>query len=86
MPFGFWRSLARTPPAVEPEQMVTPLLLVHPGADAWTPTELSLPTFERFGGPKTFVRLSNGSHLPLETPAWDELARALGTFLETLPR
>jgi alpha-beta hydrolase superfamily lysophospholipase len=86
MPFGFWRSVGRTPPALEPEQTATPLLLVHPGADAWTPPELSLPTFARFAGPKTLVHLSNGSHLPFEAPARDELAAALVTFLETLPR
>lgn len=82
MPFGFWRSMGRTPPAVEPEVMMTPLLLAHPGADAWTPTALSLPTFERFAGKKTLVRLSNGSHLPLEVPARDELAAAMVAFLD----
>lgn len=84
MPFGFWRSLARTPPRVEPEAMHTPLLLAHPGADAWTPTELSLPTFARFAGPTRLVRLSNGSHLPLEAPARDELAEAFLRFLADL--
>ncbi|MDX2009303.1 MAG: alpha/beta fold hydrolase [Myxococcaceae bacterium] len=84
MPFGFWRSMGRTPPVVEPEATTTPLLVAHPGADAWTPTELSLPTFERFSGKKTLVRLSNGGHLPLEAPARDELAAAMVAFLEGL--
>lgn len=59
-----------------------PLLLVHPGADAWTPTELSLRVYERIEGPKEFVELSNGSHLPLERPAYDELQASISRFLE----
>lgn len=59
-----------------------PLLLVHPGADAWTPTELSLRVYERIEGPKEFVELSNGSHLPLERPAFDELQARISRFLD----
>lgn len=59
-----------------------PLLLVHPGADAWTPTELSLQVYERIEGPKEFVELSNGAHLPLERPAYDELLASISRFLE----
>lgn len=58
-----------------------PLLLVHPGADFWTPTELSLEVFERIDAPKAFIELSNGSHLPLEKPAYEELAEEIGHFL-----
>ncbi|WP_371224277.1 alpha/beta hydrolase [Roseovarius sp. 2305UL8-3] len=58
-----------------------PLLLVHPGADFWTPTELSLEVFERIDAPKEFIELSNGSHLPLEKPAYKELAEQIGHFL-----
>ena len=61
------------------------LLLVHPGADAWTPTAISLPAFERVDGPKEFVELSNGAHLPLEQPAFDELRTCLERFLKSLP-
>ncbi|MFN3834721.1 MAG: alpha/beta hydrolase [Glycocaulis sp.] len=62
-----------------------PLLLVHPGADAWTPTELSLRVYERIEGPKEFVELSNGSHLPLERPAFDELQASISRFLDGPP-
>ncbi|GGY36921.1 alpha/beta hydrolase [Parvularcula lutaonensis] len=61
-----------------------PLLLVHPGADAWTPTRLSLAVFDRIEADKRFVELSNGSHLPLEQPANDELMRELAGFLGEL--
>jgi pimeloyl-ACP methyl ester carboxylesterase len=62
-------------------RLACPLLLVHPGADLWTPTALSMPVFERIEGPKRFVALSNGAHLPAETPAFAELGRAMQTFL-----
>ncbi|MGF1614300.1 MAG: alpha/beta hydrolase [Gammaproteobacteria bacterium] len=58
-----------------------PLLLVHPGADAWTPAALSKLAFERVQGPKQFVALTNGSHLPVERPAIDELRENVGRFL-----
>jgi len=58
-----------------------PLLLVHPGADAWTQPELSRPAFARVSGPKQFVVLTNGSHLPLEQPARDELHDHIRRFL-----
>lgn len=59
-----------------------PLLLVHPGADAWTPTEVSLATFDRIEAQKDFVALSNGSHLPLEQPAYGELNDHVARFLD----
>ena len=58
-----------------------PLLLVHPGADAWTPTAVSRQAFQRVKGPKEFVELTNGSHLPAERPAIDELHREVQRFL-----
>lgn len=60
-----------------------PLLLIHPGADDWTPTELSLAAFERIDGSKHFVELTNGSHLPLEQPAFAELQDKVRKFLLT---
>ena len=63
-----------------------PLLLVHPGADAWTPTAMSLPAFDRVEGPKELVELSNGSHLPLERPAFDEVKASVDRFLGKLER
>lgn len=61
-----------------------PLLLVHPGADRWTPTALSRRAFDRLQGPKELVELSNGSHLPLEQPARDELREHVRRFLASL--
>ncbi len=58
-----------------------PLLLIHPGADAWTPTALSRSAFERIDAPKRLRVLTNGSHLPLEQPAFQELEEDIRSFL-----
>ena len=62
--------------------LACPLLLVHPGADTWTPTSLSLEVYDRIEGEKTFLELTNGSHLPLEAPAADQLQSAVQAFLD----
>jgi alpha-beta hydrolase superfamily lysophospholipase len=59
-----------------------PMLLVHPGADAWTPTAMSLQVYERIESAKSLVTLTNGAHAPLEAPAYAELCVAVLQFLE----
>lgn len=82
VPLRFFRTLhARKATRLEPR---CPLLLVHPGADAWTPTEISRPAFARVQGPKELIELSNGAHLPLEQPAFGELKAHISRFLEKL--
>jgi pimeloyl-ACP methyl ester carboxylesterase len=63
-----------------------PLLLVHPGADAWTPVELSRRTLGQLRGRKRLRVLSNGSHLPVERPAYDELEAEFAGFLAAIGR
>ncbi|WP_227287768.1 alpha/beta hydrolase [Boseongicola sp. H5] len=63
-----------------------PLLLLHPGADVWTPTALSKPAFGRVDGDKRLRELTNGSHLPLEQPAFKELQDEVGAFLATVSK
>lgn len=65
-------------------QLDCPLLLVHPGADAWTPTDLSLAVYEKVDAEKRFFELSNGSHLPAERPAYDELLAHTTMFLNEI--
>lgn len=65
-------------------QLDCPLLLVHPGADAWTPTDLSLAVYEKVEAEKRFFELSNGSHLPVERPAYDELLAHTTLFLDEI--
>ncbi|MFM1960189.1 MAG: hypothetical protein RL588_1706 [Pseudomonadota bacterium] len=59
-----------------------PLILIHPGADAWTPTAWSLDVLARIEGETAFVALDTGSHLPLESPAAAQLQAALFRFLD----
>jgi alpha-beta hydrolase superfamily lysophospholipase len=81
VPLGFFRSMHRyTPPAAD-YALPCPLLLVHPGADTWTPTAMSLPVFAQVPGAKTLTVLSNGAHAPLESPAYAELLAAILAFL-----
>lgn len=73
------RSRACAGPAVEPEDFTAcPVLLAHPGADRWTPVELSTPFFDRLGGDKRLVVLEGCGHMPVEEPGLRQFAEALG--------
>lgn len=73
VPGRFFRTLHGWQPPAGDLSLPCPFLLLHPGADLWTPTAMSRPVFDRVAAPKRLRELSNGSHLPLERPAWDEL-------------
>jgi alpha-beta hydrolase superfamily lysophospholipase len=77
----FFRTAFDYVPPAPDLRLACPLLLVHPGADTWTPTTLSKAVFDRVPGRKRFVELSCGSHAPLERPAYDELCAASIGFL-----
>lgn len=79
-PARFFRTAHEYPPTQL--RLDCPLLLVHPGADRWTPTALSRSVFERIHARKTFTELSNGAHLPLEQPAFRELTQRVEQFLD----
>lgn len=68
-------------PHLEPR---CPLLLVHPGADNWTPTAMSRAACDRVLGDKRLRELSNGSHLPVELPARLELEQEVTQFLKAV--
>jgi alpha-beta hydrolase superfamily lysophospholipase len=86
VPLRFLRTWMNYAPAVEPEQCTIPVLLVHPGADRWTPPELSLPFFERLGGKKRYVLLENCGHAPVEEPGLSTMRREFMHFMsEQLP-
>lgn len=61
-----------------------PLLLVHPGNDAWTSPELSLRSFARIGSQKRLIMLPGGSHAPFEPQAREALRSAILEFLAPL--
>ena len=79
IPARFFRTIHQR--RLETPQLHCPLALIHPGSDDWTPTALSMPIFERLETDKTFVELSNGTHLPLEDPAFREMGEAMKAFL-----
>ena len=81
VPLGFFRSLYRYRAPRADLALACPLLLVHPGADAWTPTAMSRALFEQVPGPKRMIELTNGAHTPLESPAYGELLAAVLAFL-----
>jgi alpha-beta hydrolase superfamily lysophospholipase len=84
VPLGFLRTLHET--GLVDDVLPCPLLLVHPGADAWTPVELSRRTLDQLRGRKRLRVLSNGSHLPVERPAYDELEAEFAGFLAAIGR
>ena len=77
----FFRSLHQYVPPRPDLALPCPLLLLHPGADEWTPTRVSLQVYDRVSSPKHFQELSNGSHMPAEAPAWLELRDGVLDFL-----
>lgn len=81
VPARFWRTLHEYKPPSGHLDLPCPFLLAHPGADAWTPVALSMPAFDRIGTQKRLRVLTNGSHLPAERPAYDELRAEIAGFL-----
>jgi pimeloyl-ACP methyl ester carboxylesterase len=83
MPLGFLRTLINEPFLVEPEDYDGgPVLVVHPDADRWTPTELSARFAERISGDAKLVRLENCGHFPLEEPGVWQMRDAILDWLE----
>ncbi|MEU0543547.1 alpha/beta hydrolase [Nocardia sp. NPDC005978] len=77
VPLGFLSSFLRyrhTAPELFPK---TPVTLVHPAEDRWTPPELSVRFLERLGAPAELVLLEGCGHFPVEEPGIDQLADAL---------
>lgn len=76
VPVGFLASFLayrHTPP----EAASTPVLLVHPSHDDWTPPELSLRFLARSAAPSQVVLLRQGGHFPVEEPALTDLMTAI---------
>jgi len=83
----FIRSLHQYRSSAPDLSLTCPLLLVHPGQDTWTPLPLSQAVFDQVPGPdKQRIVLTNGAHMPVETPAWQELCEQVGGFLRWVER
>lgn len=78
VPLGFLRSYLDSEPAMEPEDVTGPeFVLAHPGADRWTPVELSLRFFNRIAAAKQLVLLDNAGHFPVESPGVHQLVEVI---------
>lgn len=76
VPLGFLAAYMRyrhTPP----ESMTTPVTLVHPDLDAWTPVELSMRVFRRIAAPGKVIMLRECGHFPVEEPGITDLVTAV---------
>jgi Lysophospholipase len=76
VPLGFLASYMRyrhTPP----EKITTPLTLLHPSRDAWTPVELSVRILSRAAAPTKLVMLRECGHFPIEEPGLTDLVTAV---------
>ena len=83
VPLGFLASylrFAHTPP----ERNRTPVTLLHPGRDAWTPIELSARVLSRAAGPAELVILRECGHFPVEDPGLTELVDAVAGLAQRL--
>ncbi len=81
-PLGFLLDWLEAAPVVEPEDFdVCPLLLVHPGADRWTPPGLSTSFLDRVRSPHRAVLLEGAGHFPVEQPGLDQMQQAVTEFL-----
>lgn len=79
----FARSCLATAPVVPPEEFTgTPLLLVHPDEDRWTPPLLSEEFFDRIASPTRMTMLRGAGHLPVEESGLADLDRAVRDFLD----
>ena len=79
VPLRLWRTAHRTRADLG---LPCELLLLHPGADDWTPPEASRPTFDRIAGPKRWHLLDHGSHLPVEPEAFGPMMAQVEAFLD----
>lgn len=76
VPVGFlasWIRYRHTPPA----STATPVLLVHPEFDSWTPMRLSSRVLDRIAAPTRTVVLRQCGHFPVEEPGLTDLVDAV---------
>ncbi|HEY9313647.1 alpha/beta hydrolase [Williamsia sp.] len=84
VPLGFladWFTFEHTPPD---HYRGPALTLVHPGADRWTPPEVSERFSARIAGPTRVVRLENCGHYPVEEPGLAQLETTARSVFDAL--
>ena len=70
MPLGWFAGVTRGPIVPAEQYAGAPVLLLHPGDDRWTPTEISLSYLERLPVSTRFVELPGAGHFPIEEPGF----------------
>lgn len=76
VPLGFLASYMRYR-HTSPEMMTTPVTLVHPSRDAWTPIGLSIRVLQRIAAPTRAVVLLECGHFPIGEPGVGDLIDAI---------
>lgn len=76
VPVGFLASYLRYR-HTSPESMRTPVVLLHPSLDAWTPVELSMRVLRRLASPGKVFMLRECGHFPVEEPGVTDLLTAV---------
>ena len=85
VPLSWMRSFLESSPIVEPEQFSkTPVLMVHPGDDRWSPQEISQPFFDRIAAEKSLVTLEDCGHFPTEEPGFTQMLEAVQRVVNEL--
>jgi alpha-beta hydrolase superfamily lysophospholipase len=83
IPLGWMRSFLESSPLVEPEQFTdTPVLMIHPGDDRWTPLKISQPFFRRIAAEKSLVIIEDCGHFPIEEPGFTQMLDAVRNLLD----
>ena len=86
MPLGFVAGFLNHDHADPESFTAAPVTLVAPGADRWTPVEVSTSFLRRIAAPTKVVVLENCGHLPVEEPGIGRLrAEVLATVSEVAP-
>lgn len=69
---------------IAPEKLTaTPVTLVHPAADRWTPPELGIRFLERVGAPTRGVLLEGRGHFPIEQPGVTRMVEVLREVIDS---
>lgn len=85
VPLGWMRSYLESTPIVEPEAFErTPVLMLHPQADRWTPVSISQPFFDRIAADKKLVLLEGCGHFPAEQPGFGQFMQEMRALLSVL--
>ncbi|MGC7101027.1 alpha/beta hydrolase [Amycolatopsis lurida] len=84
VPIGFLASFLAFRPTAPETFDATPVTLVHPAEDRWTPAELSIRFLNRIKAPTTEVLLDGCGHYPIEEPGLTQLADSMKALRQQL--